>query len=67
MEYLFLDNYEEAKLHFMKCIDLDLEDYSSLYNIIYCFEFLDQTEKAIEYLIKVFLIKSILRKLHGTN
>lgn len=50
MEYLFLDNYEEAKLHFMKCIDLDLEDYSSLYNIIYCFEFLDQTEKAIEYL-----------------
>ena len=50
MEYLFLDNYEDAKLHFMKCIDLDLEDYSSLYNIIYCFEFLDQTEKAIEYL-----------------
>jgi tetratricopeptide (TPR) repeat protein len=50
MEYLFLDNYENAKIHFMKCIDLDLEDYSSLYNIIYCFEFLDQTEKAIEYL-----------------
>jgi tetratricopeptide (TPR) repeat protein len=50
MEYLFLDNYEDAKLHFMKCVDLDLEDYSSLYNIIYCFEFLDQTEKAIEYL-----------------
>jgi tetratricopeptide (TPR) repeat protein len=50
MEYLFLDKYEDAKLHFMKCIDLDLEDYSSLYNIIYCFEFLDQTEKAIEYL-----------------
>ena len=50
MEYLFLDNYHDAKIHFMKCIDLNLEDYSSLYNIIYCFEFLDQTQEAIEYL-----------------
>lgn len=51
MEYLFLEDYEEAKLHFMKCIELDLEDYSSLYNIIYCFDFLDETQKAIDYLI----------------
>jgi tetratricopeptide (TPR) repeat protein len=50
MEYLFLDQYEEAKTHFMKCVDLDIEDYSSLYNIIYCFEFLDQTKEAIAYL-----------------
>lgn len=50
MEYLFLDHYHDAKIHFMKCIDLNLEDYSSLYNIIYCFEFLDQTHEAIEYL-----------------
>lgn len=50
MEYLFLDNYEAAKVHFKNCIDLNLEDYSSLYNIIYCFEFLDQTQEAIDYL-----------------
>ena len=50
MEYLFLDNYEAAKIHFKKCIDLNIEDYSSLYNIIYCFEFLDQNQEAIDYL-----------------
>ena len=50
MEYLFMDQYEAAKTHFIKCVDLDIEDYSSLYNIIYCFEFLDQTEEAIKYL-----------------
>lgn len=50
MEYLFLNQYEEAKTHFIKCVDLDVEDYSSLYNIIYCFEFLNQTKQAIKYL-----------------
>ena len=50
MEYLFMDQYEDAKTHFIKCVDLDIEDYSSLYNIIYCFEFLDQTKEAIKYL-----------------
>jgi tetratricopeptide (TPR) repeat protein len=50
MEYLFLDKFEEAKEFFMKCLDEDLEDYSSLYNIIYCFEFLNQTDEAVVYL-----------------
>jgi len=50
MEYLFMDQYEDAKTHFIKCVDLDIEDYSSLYNTIYCFEFLDQTKEAIKYL-----------------
>ena len=50
MEYLFLDQYQNAKQNFIKCIDLDLEDYSALYNIIYCFDFLDETNEAIEYL-----------------
>ena len=50
MEYLFLDKFEEAKGFFMKCLDEDLEDYSSLYNIIYCFEFLNQTDEAVVYL-----------------
>jgi tetratricopeptide (TPR) repeat protein len=57
MEYLFLDQFEEAKEFFMKCLEEDLEDYSSLYNIIYCFEFLNQTEEAVEYL-NIFLDKN---------
>ena len=33
MEYLFLDNFEEARLNFAKCLLVDFEDYSSLYNV----------------------------------
>ena len=50
MEYLFLDKFEEAKLYFLKCLEVDYEDYSALYNAIYCFEFLEQDNEAIEYL-----------------
>lgn len=50
MEYLFLDKFEEAKVNFMLCLENDFEDYSSLYNIIYCFDFLEQHEEAIDYL-----------------
>ena len=50
MEYLFLEDFENAKLFFMKCLENDEEDYSALYNIIYCFEFLEQHEAAIDYL-----------------
>ncbi|MGC1203868.1 MAG: tetratricopeptide repeat protein [Flavobacteriaceae bacterium] len=57
MEYLFLDQFEDAKTYFMKCIEEDLEDYSALYNIIYCFDFLQQHEDAIEYL-NIFLDKN---------
>lgn len=57
MEYLFLDQFENAKTFFMKCLDLDLNDYSALYNIVYCFEYLSQTEEAITYL-NTFLDKN---------
>lgn len=50
MEYLFLDKFEDAKLYFLKCLEADYEDYSALYNAIYCFEFLEQNSEAIEYL-----------------
>jgi tetratricopeptide (TPR) repeat protein len=50
MEYLFLDKFEDAKLYFLKCLEADYEDYSALYNAIYCFEFLEQSTEAIEYL-----------------
>ena len=57
MEYLFLDKYEDAKTHFMKCLESDLNDYASLYNVIYCFEFLNQNEAAVSYL-NTFLDKN---------
>jgi len=50
MEYLFLDQFEDAKYYFIKCVEENLEDYSALYNLIYCFDFLNQNEAAISYL-----------------
>ncbi|QWX82510.1 hypothetical protein H0I23_08465 [Cellulophaga sp. HaHaR_3_176] len=50
MEYLFMDDFEMAKKNFMKCVEFDEEDYSSLYNVIYCFEFLEDFNGAIVYL-----------------
>ena len=52
MEYLFMDNLEMAKENFIKCLEEDLEDQSALYNVVYCFEFLDQNQEAIAYLNK---------------
>lgn len=57
MEYLFLDKFEEAKNYFMMCVEEDQYDYSALYNMIYCFDFLDQNQEAIEFL-NVFLDKN---------
>jgi len=50
MEYLFMDNLELAKHNFIKCLEVDIEDQSALYNVVYCFEFLDQQKEAIAYL-----------------
>lgn len=52
MEYLFMDKLEQAKESFIKCLEEDLEDQSALYNVVYCFEFLDQNLDAIAYLTK---------------
>jgi tetratricopeptide (TPR) repeat protein len=50
MEYLFMDNLEMAKDSFIKCLEEDVEDQSALYNVVYCFEFLDQNREVIDYL-----------------
>ena len=50
MEHLFLDHFEEAKKCFIKCVEYDEGDYSSLYNVVYCFEFLEDFDGAIHYL-----------------
>lgn len=50
MEYLFLDQFENAVIYFKKCLESDTSDYSALHNIVYCYDFLDQNEEAISYL-----------------
>ena len=50
MEYLFMDDFQMAKKSFIKCIEFDEHDYSSLHNIIYCFEYLEDFDGAIHYL-----------------
>ncbi len=57
MEFLFIEDYSNAKVNFMKCLELDDSDYSALYNIIYCFDFLNEHEQAIDYL-NLFLDKN---------
>jgi tetratricopeptide (TPR) repeat protein len=52
MEFLFMDNLEKAKESFIKCLEEDFQDQSALYNVVYCYEFLDQNADAIEYLKK---------------
>jgi len=50
MEYLFMDDFERAKNNFTKCLQRDESDYSSLYNVIYCYEFLEDFDGAIIFL-----------------
>ncbi len=54
MEYLFLEDFEHAKQSYIKCLENDENDYTALYNVIYCFDFLDQNQEAVEFL-KTFL------------
>jgi len=50
MEYLHLDDFDTARFNFAKSLDISFEDYSSLYNVIYCYDMLDQHAEAIDYL-----------------
>jgi tetratricopeptide (TPR) repeat protein len=50
MEYLFLDDFQNAIIYFKKCLEADMTDYGALHNIIYCYDFLNKNEEAIEYL-----------------
>lgn len=50
MEYLYIDELQQAKESFIKCLKYDSEDQSSLYNVVYCFDFMDQHQEAIAFL-----------------
>ena len=66
MEYLFMDSLELAKENFTKCLEEDFDDQSALYNVVYCYEFLDQNEEAIAFLENT-LTKILIVKLLGTK
>lgn len=50
MEYLYLDDVPSAKESFINCLDHNIEDYSALFNVVYCFDFLDEHKEAISFL-----------------
>jgi tetratricopeptide (TPR) repeat protein len=50
MEYLYLDEFKNARLNFSKCINADYEDYSALYNVVYCYDMEQKHEEAVKYL-----------------
>ncbi|MCF6222885.1 MAG: tetratricopeptide repeat protein [Flavobacteriaceae bacterium] len=52
MEYLYLDDFDTARFNFAKSLDVEFENYSSLYNVIYCYDMLNQHDEAVNYLIK---------------
>ena len=50
MEYLFMDDLEQARFAFAKCLDEDIDDQVALYHVIYCYELLDQMDNGLEFL-----------------
>lgn len=50
MEYLYLDEFFMAKEYFIKCLEEDYNDNHAMYNIIYCFESLNDIDGAIGYM-----------------
>ncbi|AOW16976.1 hypothetical protein LPB03_05640 [Polaribacter vadi] len=50
MECLYLDDYENARLNFINCINAHIDDYLALCNIVYCFDMKKEHKEAIIYL-----------------
>ncbi len=52
MEYMLIEQFQSARIQFKKCLAIDKEDYSILYNIVYCYEVENLFEEAIVFLEK---------------
>ncbi|MDA8900860.1 tetratricopeptide repeat protein, partial [Flavobacteriaceae bacterium] len=50
MEHLLAENFREALYFFKNCLLEDTEDYPALYNLLYCYEQLKETDEAISVL-----------------
>ncbi|OUW34951.1 MAG: hypothetical protein CBD39_02015 [Flavobacteriaceae bacterium TMED179] len=53
MEYLLAEQYKEASFFFKNCLEENPEDYPSLYNLLYCYEQLEEIEPAITSLNRI--------------
>ncbi|MFL2639358.1 MAG: tetratricopeptide repeat protein [Flavobacteriaceae bacterium] len=49
-EYIFLEDFENAKINFLKCLKIDNSDTSILNKIIFCFNTLNKKEETIQFL-----------------
>lgn len=50
MEYLFIEQFDVAAEHFKICLAIDNEDYTALYNVIYCLDMNELHNEAIVFL-----------------
>jgi len=50
MENLFIENFSEAKKHFKICLNLNPDDFSALYNVVYCYEINEEFNDVITFL-----------------
>jgi len=50
MEYLFLEDFDRAILYFRNCLEMDSSDFTTLFNIVYCYDMLERPNEAIAFL-----------------
>ena len=53
MEHLLAEEYEDASCFFKNCLESNNEDFSSLYNLLFCYEQLKLVEPAISSLNQI--------------
>ena len=49
-EYLFIDDFQNAKKAFKKCLTINNRDYSILNNILFCFDSIGDSKSTIKFL-----------------
>ena len=57
IEYLFTENFSKSNYYFKKSLNYDYLDHSALYNILYCYEMIKDTNGLISFL-KDYLSKN---------
>ena len=57
IEYLFIENYTKSNYYFKKSLNYDYLDHSALYNILYCYEMIKDSNGLILFL-KEYLSKN---------
>jgi len=50
MENLYLENFSKAIVYFKECLQIEPEDQTNLFNIVYCYDMLDENLAAIQFL-----------------